>query len=103
MHIPDKDTTYLFEGVYAISLKQAPDDSAFFYDWYFLKRPYINKVYYFRNRGYYVLAAFSGTPPMGQALMLRLDPDVGIHINFVQQTYERGLVESGTPHPLVVL
>ena len=103
MYTPDKETRYLFEGVYAVTLKDESEGASYFYDWMFLGRPYINKVWKLPSGNYYVLVAFSGTPPMGQVLLAKIDNEAGEHIHYVQQIHEAELIEKEIPHPLIVL
>lgn len=95
--------TYLFEGVYGISLKMSNDSIASFYGWAFLRRPYINKVWKMQNDTYYSLIAFSGNPPTGQALLSRLNPEVAEKLYQEQQEEEARLIKNGIPHPLIIL
>lgn len=95
--------TYIFEGVYGISLKKSNDSIAYFYGWEFLKRPYINKIWKMQNNTYFSLVAFSGNPPTGQALLCLLDPEIAVSKYQEQQKEEERLIKNGIPHPLIIL
>ena len=62
----------MFEGVYAVSLKEQDKAVPRFVDWLFLENPFINKQYIYRGKTW-LLTAFSGIPPLGQALLHELD------------------------------
>lgn len=101
--VKEPKITYLFEGVYGVSIKHSNDSVAFFYDWSYLNRPYLGKVWKIKKHGYFSLVAFSGTPPMGQVLMIKLKPDVGERLQRKQQLEEADLIKNNIPHPLIIL